>query len=201
MTLSARDQARPLSPPRCYSVRGRASRPSRVRTSAPTHSSRWRTPPCATLLLALTSIACANSESETRLQFDITHYEHLGPSTAPIHLAADSLAVEGRSGSILVTGTIWLPDHCDDLRAQLVDHPPVLELRLRQHQARGHDGGCEASNRSVLVAYRAEIANLPPGTYRLRVLDEGHAEYVWLAGGSKPPERISHLHDETVTVR
>lgn len=145
--------------------------------------------------------ACANAEDEARLQFDITHYEHLSHSTAPLHLAADSLAVEGRPGSILVTGTIRLPDHCDDLRAKLLDRQAILELRLRQHQSRGHEGGCEESNRSVLVAYRAEIENLRPKTYRLQVLDEGHAEYVWLAGGSKPPESVTRLHDDTVTVR
>ena len=201
MLMSARDKAGRLPPPRCGPVRGEEPPPLGLRTSSLPQRAGWRGQPRAVLLLAMLAAACASSEGEARLRFDITHYEHLGRSTAPIHLAADSLAVEGHSGSIVVTGTIRLPDHCHDLRANLVDRQPMLELRLRQHQSKGHDGGCETSNRSVLIAYRAEIANLRPGEYRLRVLDEGHAEYVWLAGGMKVPERISHLHDETVTVR
>ena len=199
MKVSARDPTSPLGAARCCGARGRSPPPFPARAGA--LSPRPRNTPRRVLLLAMLVGGCADSEDEARLQFEITHYEHLSRSAAPLHLAADSLAVEGRPGSILVTGTIRLPDHCGDLRARLLDRQPILELRLRQHQSRGHEGGCEESNRSVLVAYRAEIENLRPGTYRLRVLDEGHAEYVWLAGGSKAPESVTRLHDDTITAR
>ena len=146
--------------------------------------------------------ACSTSEDEARLRLSITHYEHLGPSTPPVHLPADSLAVQGGVGSIQVTGTIRLPDHCDDLRVDLVDRRPVLELRLRHQQSRGHQGGCDESDRTVLISYRAEIRDLPPAQYRLRVIDEGHSEHRWFIRRSRVPDSLArHLHDDTVLVR
>ena len=160
-----------------------------------------RVVPVLAVLALLT--ACSTSEDEARVELSITHYEHLGRSTAPVHLPAESLAVEGGVGSIQVTGTIRLPDHCDDLRADLVDRRPVLELRLRHQQSRGHQRGCdESDDRTVLVAYRAEIRELPPARYRLRMIDEGHSAHGWFLRRSRAPGAIErHLHDDTVLVR
>lgn len=163
----------------------------------PTHG---RIVPVLAVLGLLT--ACSTSEDEARLRLSITRYEHLGPSTPPVHLPAESLAVYGGVGSIHVTGTIRLPDHCDDLRADLVDRGPLLEMRLRHQKSRGHQGGCDESDRSVLVAYRAEILNLPPAKYRLRVIDEGHTEHRWFFRRSRAPGVVTrHLHDDIVLVR
>lgn len=156
----------------------------------------------AVLLLAGQLGACADSGKDARLQFSITHSERLGRSTAPLHLRPDSLAVEGGVGSVQVTGTVWLPDRCDDLRANLVDRRPELDLRLRHRQLAGHRGECDEADRSVLVEYRARIGGLPPGRYRIRVLGEGHVEHgrlVWSPRGADGPAR--HLYDDTVLVR
>lgn len=172
----------------------------------PTHVSgmnkpmRERAAPVLAVLGLLT--ACSASDDEARVELSITHYEHLGGSTPPLHLPADSVAVEGGVRSIQVTGTVRLPDHCDVLRADLVDHRPNLELRLRHQQARGHEGSCDESDRTVLVAYRAEIRNLPPAEYRHRVIDEGHSEHGWLFRRSRAPGMDArHLHDGSVLVR
>lgn len=145
--------------------------------------------------------ACSSS-GEARVELVITHYEHLAAATPPIHLPTDSLSVSGEVGWIQVTGTIRLPDHCDVLRAHLEDRRPILELKLRHAEARGHEGGCVESDRSVAVAYRAEIRDLPPAQYRLRVIDEGHTEHRrGFARASARGGVARLLHDDTVVVR
>lgn len=144
--------------------------------------------------------ACSTSAEEARLDLRITHYEHLSGSGPPLHLPSASTAVEGGDGRIRVSGTIRLPDHCDVLRADLAESRSEIDLRLRHERSGGHDGPCDDSDRSVLVAYTADIRQLPPGRYRLRVVEQEHAEHARRWWTRDPEPEMTLLHEADVRV-
>lgn len=145
--------------------------------------------------------ACSRSAEEAWLDFRITHFEHLSGSGPPLHLPSASTAAEGGDGRIRVSGTIRLPDHCDVLQADLEERRPEIDLRLRPERSGGHDGPCDESDRSVLVAYTADIQQLPPGQYRLRVLEEEHVEHARRWWTRDPEPETTLLHEADVRVR
>lgn len=152
------------------------------------------------LAFAVLTGGCLISDEEPRLDFRLTHFEHLSSGAPPLHLP-DSIAADAGKGGIRITGTIRLPDHCDGLRAGLVDRRPALDLRLRVTPSEGHSGPCDDSDRSVLVSYAADIRLLPAGRYHLRVLEEAHVEHGWRFWRRGSGAAGTLLHEEDVLVR
>lgn len=144
--------------------------------------------------------ACSGSEREASIDLSITHYELLNASSPPVHLQADRVAVTGGAGSVEVTGAIRLPDHCDALRAHLVDRRPDLEVRLRYRPSRRHRGDCDEFDHTPLLGYTAEIGPLPPGRYHLRILEESHREHGRWWPSQRPDTAAAILHQTDVLV-
>ncbi len=71
-----------------------------------------------------------------------------------------------------MNGIILVPDRCDKVGARLQRDSTVLLLRIQARLSSGHEGTCGAEGKVTVMQYTADVVNLPPDTYRLRVINE-----------------------------
>jgi hypothetical protein len=116
--------------------------------------------------------ACSRTADGPAVRFRITHTEQFGdPGSSAV--AGQALAAPVYTDNTLsVNGIILVPDRCDKVGARLQRDSTVLLLRIQARLSSGHEGTCGAEGKVTVMQYSADVVNLPPGTYRLRVINE-----------------------------
>lgn len=122
-------------------------------------------------LLALCS-ACSRTTDGPAVRFRVTHIDQFGDPGSPA-VDGQALADPVSTGTTLsVNGFILVPDQCDRVNARLQRDSTILLLRIQARLSSGHEGTCGAEGKVTVMQYTADLVNLPPGTYRLRVMNE-----------------------------
>jgi hypothetical protein len=126
----------------------------------------------ACVLLALCS-ACSRTPEPLGVRFRVTHTDQVGDPGSP-GAGSHALAAPVYTGDMLsVNGFILVPDRCDKVDARLQhDSTVLLLLRIQARLSSGHESTCGAEGKVTVMQYTADLLNLQPGTYRLRVMNE-----------------------------
>lgn len=129
----------------------------------------WRVPSACALLLCS---ACSGMPDGVHVRFRITHIDQVGGpgSSGDVAQALAAPVYAGNSAS--VNGIILVPDRCDRVDARIERDSAVLLLRIEARLSSDHDGACDAGGEVTVMQYTADLVNLPPGTYHLRVMND-----------------------------
>ena len=124
----------------------------------------------ACALLNLCS-ACSRIPHGVEVRFRITHIDQVGDAGASSNVDHALAAPVLTSNTASVNGIILVPDRCDKVDASIERDSATLLLSIQARLSSGHDGGCDTAGEITVMQYTADMVNLPPGNYRLRVVN------------------------------